>query len=83
MKKGRGGVGAVCIGRIPLMLRCDRWGSIACVGLCAWGAGMHMQSNRYLGIVSQLIWCWGPVRASVTTGHEFGTSLGHSISWAN
>jgi len=24
VKKGRGGVGAVCIGRIPLMLRCDR-----------------------------------------------------------
>eukprot|EP00798_Chlamydomonas_sp_ICE-L_P009475 gene9475-32467_t len=24
VKKGRGGVGAVCIGRMPLMLRCDR-----------------------------------------------------------
>lgn len=24
VKKGRGGVGAVTIGRIPLMLRCDR-----------------------------------------------------------
>ncbi len=26
VKRGRGGVGAVCIGRMPLMLRCDRWG---------------------------------------------------------
>ena len=25
VKRGRGGVGAVCIGRMPLMLRCDRW----------------------------------------------------------
>ncbi len=24
VKKGRGGQGAVCIGRMPLMLRCDR-----------------------------------------------------------
>ena len=25
VKKGRNGQGAVCIGRMPLMLRCDRW----------------------------------------------------------
>lgn len=31
VKKGRGGVGGVCIGRIPLMLRCDR-----CRGTLKW-----------------------------------------------
>lgn len=34
VKKGRGGVGAVCIGRIPLMLRCDRCGCSCCFLRC-------------------------------------------------
>ena len=28
VKRGRNGQGAVCIGRMPLMLRCDRWGDL-------------------------------------------------------
>ena len=44
VKKGRNGQGAVCIGRMPLMLRCERWGSTR-VWIMGWIVDLYVNDQ--------------------------------------